>query len=76
MSGMVLMLRGKTGDAFDAAFLQMMISHHQGAIDMANAALRSAKHAEIRDMATGIVTAQQREIDQMRAWQASWGYVR
>lgn len=74
MSGMSAMLRGKTGDAFDAAFLRMMIPHHQGAIDMANLALANAKHGEIREMATDIVTAQQREIDSMREWQRAWKY--
>lgn len=74
MDDMAGMLEGKTGDAFDAAFLAGMIPHHQGAIDMAEAALESAGHEEIKAMARAIISAQQKEIDQMRGWQKSWGY--
>lgn len=74
MADMSAMLKGKTGDDFDAAFLEGMIPHHQGAIDMANAAATSAKHAEIKKMAADIISAQQKEIDMMKAWQKSWGY--
>lgn len=74
MNDMSAMLEGKTGDDFDKAFLEGMIPHHEGAIEMATAALRDAKHAEIRDMANAIITAQQREIDQMKQWMRSWGY--
>lgn len=74
MDDMLEMLEGKTGDDFDAAFIEGMIPHHQGAIDMARMALRSAKHAEIKRMANDIISAQQREIDTMKQWQSSWGY--
>lgn len=74
MNDMAAMLEGKTGDAFDAAFIEGMIPHHQGAIDMARAALQSAQHEEIKTMAREIITAQQREIEQMRQWQQTWGY--
>lgn len=74
MEDMSAMLTGKTGDAFDAAFLAGMIPHHQGAIDMANAAKTQAKHAEITAMADAIIAAQQREIEQMQQWQKDWGY--
>lgn len=74
MDDMAAMLEGKTGDAFDEAFLEGMIPHHQGAIDMARAAQTSAKHEEIKRMAEDIISAQQREIDQMRQWMRDWGY--
>lgn len=74
MNGMSEALEGKTGDAFDEAFIRMMIPHHQGAIDMAVAAKRSAGHQEIKDMADEIIEAQQREIDMMNGWLQSWGY--
>ncbi len=74
MQDMTDMLQNKTSDAFDAAFIQGMIVHHQGAIDMANLALKFAKHDEIKAMAREIISAQQKEIDQMRAWQKAWGY--
>lgn len=74
MKGMSMMLEGKTGDAFDEAFIEMMIPHHQGAIDMAELAEKNAGHAEIKKMSADILSAQQREIDQMKAWQSSWGF--
>ena len=72
MSGMMLGLEGKNGDAFDRAFLSEMIMHHEGAVLMAEAALENAKHPEIKDMANAIITAQTTEIEQMKEWQSSW----
>ena len=74
MSGMVNELEGKTGDAFDKAFIEQMIPHHQGAIEMAKQAKTNAFHQEIKDMADDIISAQTKEINQMRQWQSSWGY--
>ena len=72
MMDMNTALRGKTGDAFDEAFLSEMIVHHQGAIDMAQLALTNAKHQEIKDLANAIVAAQTKEIGEMKVWQKSW----
>lgn len=74
MDDMTGMMHGQTGDAFDRAFLEGMIPHHQGAIDMARAAQQSARHEEIKRMADDIIETQQREIDQMRQWMREWGY--
>lgn len=74
MSQMMSSLQGKTGDDFDKTFIAEMIAHHQGAIDMANLAKANAKHNEIKKMADDIVTAQSKEINQMKTWQANWGY--
>lgn len=74
MSEMSSMLEGKTGDAFDQAFLSGMIAHHQGAIDMAKQVQANAKHDELKAMAEDILSAQSKEIDQMQTWQTEWGY--
>ncbi len=76
MEDMSMMLQGKTGDDFDKAFLEGMIPHHQGAIEMAKAALQSAGHQEIKQMATDIISAQQKEIDMMKQWENAWGYTK
>ena len=57
---------------FDQRFITAMISHHQGAIDMATMAKQMAEHQEIRDLADAIITAQQAEIEQMQAWEQAW----
>jgi uncharacterized protein (DUF305 family) len=74
MNAMVSELEGVAGDEFDKKFIASMIAHHQGAIDMANAAKAQAKHDEINKMADDIISAQTKEIDQMKAWQQRWGY--
>lgn len=72
MNGMMYELSGKSGDEFDQAFLSEMIKHHEGAVEMANAALQSAAHDEIKVMAEAIIEAQTNEITQMQDWQTSW----
>ncbi len=72
MGSMINGLSGKTGDAFDKAFIDEMIVHHEGAVSMAQAALTNAKHQEIKNMASAIISAQTREIDQMKAWRLAW----
>lgn len=67
-------LKGKTGDDFDKAFIEMMIEHHQGAIDMARLAESNAKHDEIKTLGKAIISAQTNEISQMQQWQMDWDY--
>jgi uncharacterized protein (DUF305 family) len=49
-------------------FVTMMIPHHQGAIDMAKALLLRTTDPELRNLAQGIITEQQNEIQVMHAW--------
>lgn len=74
MSGMMSELEGKTGDEFDKAFIEQMIMHHQSAIDMAAPGEQNAKHQEVKDLTRAIVSAQTKEIQQMKQWQREWGY--
>lgn len=74
MGSMTSSLEGKKGEEFDKEFLSQMIIHHQGAVDMAKMALENASHQEIKDLATAIIEAQEKEISQMKEWQKSWGY--
>jgi uncharacterized protein (DUF305 family) len=52
----------------DVMFLQMMIPHHQQAIDISNIALKTSKDSELRALANTIIKAQTAEIVQMEAW--------
>jgi uncharacterized protein (DUF305 family) len=52
---------------FDKAWATMMIAHHKGAIEQANAEIKSGSAAEAKALAASIIKAQQAEIDQMTA---------
>jgi hypothetical protein len=53
-----------TGDV-DRDFVAMMVPHHQGAIDMAQAVLRYGHNEQLRRLAQEIVVTQQQEIAAM-----------
>lgn len=57
----------ENGEYSDERFIDAMVSHHQGAIDMAQVALVNAEHPEIRTLAEDIVSAQETEIVQLRS---------
>jgi uncharacterized protein (DUF305 family) len=56
-----------TGDA-DHDFLVMMIPHHQMAVAMAKVELQNGKDPRTIALAKSIISAQQKEIDDMQAW--------
>ncbi|HEY1085547.1 MAG TPA: DUF305 domain-containing protein [Candidatus Saccharimonadales bacterium] len=74
MSQMADELKDKKGDEYDKAFITNMISHHQAAVDMAKLSEDRAKHEEIKQLSRDIISAQEKEITEMRQWQASWNY--
>ena len=74
MSMMSSSLKGLKGDEFDKQFISEMITHHEGAVDMAELALTNAKHQEVKTMAQNIISAQTKEIDEMQTWQKDWHY--
>ena len=57
---------------FDEAFIDAMIPHHQSAIEMARAALENSDNPKIKELAQNIISAQQREIEQMKQWRKEW----
>jgi uncharacterized protein (DUF305 family) len=56
----------------DRHFIEMMIPHHQSAVDMANLALKNAKQPELKKLAQAIKTGQTKEIQSMKAWYKKW----
>lgn len=60
-------LTALSGTEFEQRWLTMMIEHHEGAIHMADTELVDGENPEVKQMATDIVTAQQKEIADMRA---------
>jgi len=57
-----------SGDTVDSAYIAKMIAHHEGAVQMAQVALRDSRDPEIRRMAQAVIDVQTREIAEMRAW--------
>ncbi|WP_282006594.1 DUF305 domain-containing protein [Propioniciclava sinopodophylli] len=57
----------------DTAFAQMMIVHHQGAIEMADLAAQQAQSADVQALAERISAAQGPEIETMSGWLSAWG---
>lgn len=61
-------------DDADVQFAQMMIPHHEQAVEMSDILLaKDGVDPEVRELAEQIRDAQQPEIDTMRAWLDEWG---
>lgn len=52
---------------FDSEFMKMMVPHHKGAIAMAKIELAKGSNPELKTLAKSIISAQQREVEQMNA---------
>ncbi|MGK9462137.1 DUF305 domain-containing protein [Streptomyces sp. G6] len=63
---------GAFNDA-DVMFAQMMIPHHEQAVEMAKLADGRAADAEIKTLAADIEKAQGPEIETMKSWLKAWG---
>jgi uncharacterized protein (DUF305 family) len=59
-------LKAASGKVFDKQFLQMMIDHHKGAIEMARTAQPNGSNADAKALAARIIQTQQTEIDTMQ----------
>jgi uncharacterized protein (DUF305 family) len=57
----------ENGEYSDERFIDAMVPHHQGAIEMAQVALGNAEHPEILALAEEIVAAQETEIGQLKS---------
>jgi uncharacterized protein (DUF305 family) len=60
----------RTANPFDRAFIDEMVPHHEGAITVARAELTRGENPTLRRLASAIIAAQQREIEEMRAHRA------
>ncbi|KAB8182146.1 DUF305 domain-containing protein [Microbispora catharanthi] len=59
-------LEGLKGAAFDKAFLQMMIQHHEGAVSMAKEEVAGGAYEPAKQMAESVISSQSAEISRMK----------
>src|ERR687895_564723 len=65
--GMAKQMVMEKGEYSDEAFIDAMVPHHQGAIEMAEVALKNAEHEEIKQLSRNIISSQQAEIEELKA---------
>ena len=65
--GMAREMVMENGKYSDRAFIDAMVPHHQGAVEMAEVALEYAEHQEIKQLSRNIVSTQQAEIEELKA---------
>src|SRR5215212_9823683 len=57
----------ENGKYSDGRFIDAMVPHHQGAIEMAKVALKNAEHEEIKELSRNIVSTQRAEIEELKS---------
>ena len=65
--GMARQMVMHNGKYSDKRFIDAMVPHHQGAIAMAQVALKNAEHDEIIELSRNIVSTQQDEIEELKS---------
>ena len=57
----------ENGRYSDERFIDAMVPHHEGAVDMAEVALKNAEHKEIKQLSRNIISTQRAEIAKLKA---------
>lgn len=65
MDGALSDLEALEGEEFEVAYVNQIIPHHEGALEMAQAVVDRAPNQEVRDAAARIIEDQQREIEEL-----------
>jgi uncharacterized protein (DUF305 family) len=65
--GMARQMVMENGKYSDRRFIDAMVPHHQGAIAMAEVALKNAEHEEIVQLSRNIISSQQAEIEELKS---------
>ena len=63
---------GPADAEYDLRFIDAMIPHHQGAINMAKQVLQNSTRPQLKKLAEEIIQAQEKEIAQMQEWRKTW----
>ena len=56
----------ENGKYSDERFIDAMVPHHQGAVEMAEVALENAEHEEVRRLSENIISTQKAEIGELK----------
>ena len=72
-SGSAISGGAAANNAADRMFAQMMIPHHEQAVEMSDLAASRAADPEVKQLADQIKDAQAPEVTQMRDWLTRWG---
>jgi uncharacterized protein (DUF305 family) len=65
-------LDDKSANALDKVFVENMIVHHEGAIEMAKKVVDKTKRPEVKALAEEIITTQSTEVETMNGWLKAW----
>ncbi len=60
-------LGNATGKEFDTMWVELMITHHEGAVAMSETEVAQGENAEAKELANSIIASQKAEIAQMKA---------
>ena len=63
---------GAADASYDLRFIDAMILHHQGAVEMASSAQQKSQRPEIKQLADNMSKSQNQEIAQMNQWRQAW----
>lgn len=56
----------------DRDFIEMMIPHHEAAIEMARTEMQSGRDARVKKVAKGIFDGQSKDVKDMKSWYRAW----
>jgi uncharacterized protein (DUF305 family) len=59
-------------EPFDQPFIDVMIPHHESAIEMAEIANEETSNPRIKDLTRRVTEAQEAEVEQMVGWREEW----
>jgi uncharacterized protein (DUF305 family) len=65
-------LASLSGAEFEIAFMEMLIRHHEKAVEEAERCVQRAYHEQLRDLCENIITAQTAEIELLQSWLCQW----
>jgi uncharacterized protein (DUF305 family) len=65
--GMARQMVMENGRYSDERFIDAMVPHHQGAVEMAEVALQNAEHERIKQLSRTIISTQRAEIEELKA---------